>query len=195
MVFTSGGIGPTHDDITYEAIAKIYQLPLQLDSKTCEDMERLSKLKDPQWTLTEARKRMATFPEPSEKLRFNPNIWVPIVLVNSNIYILPGIPRLFEALLDSLKPVFLDRVGEVKGYHRMQIATQLPEGEIAPFLTQVQESCLQRNVKIGSYPNYQPDENGTRVVVSVVGRDEQDIKEIGETIVKGINGWITKGKI
>lgn len=194
FVFTSGGIGPTHDDITYTALARSFDLPMTLDQETCELMTQFSQLKDPQWALTDARKRMATFPDPFEiVLPRHPTLWVPIVIVNGNVYVFPGIPRLFEALLESAKPHFLSRVTQ-QAYHRVQIATKSPEGVIAPFLAQVQEDCSSKQIKIGSYPYWKVGKDGARVVVSVVGKNEQDVQEISDVIVKGVDGWITKGK-
>ncbi|KAG1057037.1 hypothetical protein G6F43_001109 [Rhizopus delemar] len=161
LVFTR----PTHDDITYSAIAKAYSLPLILDQETCQLMETSSKQRFPNWELTEERKRMATFPEPSIKLRPDKNFWVPVVIVNKNIHILPGIPKLFEGLMSSLKPHFQEMVGDQKGYHRIQVATSLAEGDIAQFLTTVQSKV--KDIKIGSYPKWGL-QNGVRVVVSVV---------------------------
>lgn len=195
LVFTSGGIGPTHDDITYAALAKTYNLPMKLDQETCERMEASSKGKYPDWNLTEARKRMAIFPEPSEKLRNHKDLWVPVVVVNKNIHVLPGIPRLFEGLLDSLKPHFESIVGQQKAYHRVQVATKLTEGQIANFLSDLQDECSSQQIKIGSYPNWEEGKDGARVVVSVVGKDQETVKLIGDKVVNGIEGWITKGKL
>ncbi|KAI9487179.1 MAG: MoaB/Mog domain-containing protein [Benjaminiella poitrasii] len=196
FVFTSGGIGPTHDDITYSALARAFNLPLKLDQETCQRMEEVSKDRFPDWTLTEERKRMAIFPEPSEKLRKHDDMWVPVVVVNKNIHVLPGIPRLFETLLDSLKPHFQALLGDhPAAYHRVQVATKLPEGQIASFLTRLQEQCAEKQIKIGSYPNWGEGKDGARVVVSVVGKDEDEVKAIGDELVKGIEGWITPGKL
>ncbi|KAI8879902.1 Molybdopterin binding protein [Backusella circina FSU 941] len=193
IVFTSGGIGPTHDDITYSALAKAYNLSLKLDQETCEKMLKMSRTKFPDWTLTEARKRMALFPEPCGILRKNEAYWVPVVVVNKNIHVLPGIPRLFEGLLDSLKP-HLKQLVQEKGssghYHRVQVATKLPEGEIADFLSQLQDQVNQHDIKIGSYPNWGQDENDTRVVVSVVGKDQSLVQSIGQEVVNATQGWI-----
>lgn len=193
LVFTSGGIGPTHDDITYSALAKAFNLPLKLDEETCIRMEKRSKEKFVDWSLTDARKRMAIFPEPSEKLRAGEDLWVPVVVVNKNIHVLPGIPRLFEQLLDDLKPHFKSLVGKVAQYHRVQVATKLTEGDIATFLSDLQHQFSDQNIKIGSYPNW-GERDGARVVVSVVGKDEDLVQSIGTQIVEGISGWITKGK-
>ncbi len=195
IVFTSGGIGPTHDDITYAALAKTFDLPLKLDEETCIRMEQVSKNKFPDWSLTEARKRMAIFPEPSIKLRNHDDLWVPVVVVNKNIHVLPGIPRLFEQLLDSLKPHFESIIGEHKSYHRVQVATKLTEGQIAKFLSDLQDEFTAKSIKIGSYPNWGEGKDGARVVVSIVGKDVELVDSIGNKVIDGIEGWITKGKL
>lgn len=146
------------------------------------------------WELTEARKRMALLPYPAKILRVAPDeLWVPVVVVNENIHILPGIPRLFERLLTLLRPHFekmvLDR-GAGGGYFRVQIATRLQEGEIAPILTAIQQRVLDQHIKIGSYPKWGADRNGVRVVLSIVGRDEEAVKNIGNEIASSVNGWL-----
>ncbi|KAI9315700.1 MoaB/Mog domain-containing protein [Dichotomocladium elegans] len=196
IVFTSGGIGPTHDDISYEAIARAYSLPLVLDPKTCEEMERTMSARSKDWTLTEARKRMATFPYPAQILRTSPEeLWVPVVVVNGNIHILPGIPRLFERLLTLLRPRFEQMVkdkGALGRYYRVQVATSLTEGDIANCLSTLQQQMNEHNIKIGSYPRWSGNKEGARVVVSVVGRDEKMVEETGKLLVREINGWIYK---
>ncbi|CAO3668927.1 unnamed protein product [Rhizopus stolonifer] len=152
-------------------------------------MEISSKERIPDWELTEARKRMALFPEPSIKLRSDKTFWVPVVVVNKNIHILPGIPRLFEGLMNSLKPHFQQLVGDQKRYYRLQVATKLGEGDIAPFLTQVQDKV--KDIKIGSYPKWGL-ENGVRVVVSIVGKDHDQVEITSQEIMKGIEGWTYK---
>ncbi|KAG2197955.1 hypothetical protein INT47_002982 [Mucor saturninus] len=193
LVFTSGGIGPTHDDITYAALAKAFHLPLKLDEETCVRMEKRSKEKFVDWTLTDARKRMAIFPEPSQKLRTGEDLWVPVVVVNENVHVLPGIPRLFEQLLQSLKPHFQTMVGKQSPYHRVQIATKMTEGDIASFLSDLQDEYTEKQIKIGSYPNW-GEKDGARVVVSVVGKDQDLVDVVGSKILDGISGWFTKGK-
>lgn len=166
---------------------------MKLDEETCNRMEKRSKENFPDWSLTEARKRMAIFPEPSIKLRNGEDLWVPVVVVNKNVHVLPGIPRLFEQLLESLKPHFQSLVGENNKYHRVQIATKLTEGDIASFLSDLQDKFTSQQIKIGSYPNW-GEKDGARVVVSVVGKDQDLVDSIGNNVVDGISGWITKGK-
>ncbi|KAI8138140.1 MoaB/Mog domain-containing protein [Fennellomyces sp. T-0311] len=198
LVFTSGGIapivGPTHDDISYEAIARAYSLPLKLDDETCTAMQKVMSKRFPRWELTDARKRMATFPSPAKILRTNPDeLWVPVVVVNDNIHILPGIPRLFERLMTLLKPTFEQMAAERGAggrYYRVQVATKLGEGDIATLLSNIQDRVADQHIKIGSYPKWGVGEDGVRVMVSVVGRDEDAIKDIGDEIARGIEGWV-----
>ncbi|KAF7730662.1 hypothetical protein EC973_001611 [Apophysomyces ossiformis] len=193
IVFTSGGIGPTHDDITYDALAKAFGLSLKLDDETCRLMEA-TMMKSPGWKLTEARKRMALFPYPSKILRTPVSgLWVPVVVVNENIHVLPGIPHLFERLLESLRPHFQQLVeakhGENGRYYRVQIATRLQEGKIAPFLSALQEKVRDKHIKIGSYPKWGTDAQGIRVVVSVVGKNEEVVRDTADQIARDIEGW------
>ncbi|KAI9285954.1 MoaB/Mog domain-containing protein [Umbelopsis sp. AD052] len=199
LVFTSGGIGrginwivgPTLDDITYSSIAHAFGLELKLDDKTCQSMIDISSKRITDWSLTEARKRMVIFPHPAEIVRTREDMWVPIVVVNSNVHILPGIPKLFENLADSLTPRILNLI-EKRGlkdtkFYRAQIATSHNEGEIAPYLLDLQGRASA--VKIGSYPKWGTDSNGVRVVVSVIGRDEAQVQKYGDEVQERLSGW------
>jgi len=191
LVFTSGGIGPTLDDITYSSIAYAFGLELKLDEETCQSMVRIASKRIDDWSLTESRKRMVIFPYPADIIRTGDDMWVPIVVVNGNVHILPGIPRLFESLADSLKPRILDLIEKrgLKGtrFYRAQVATSRNEGEIAPYLLDLQGRAPA--VKIGSYPKWGVDQNGVRVVISVVGRDQEQVKRIGDEVRHKLNGW------
>ncbi|KAI9256624.1 MoaB/Mog domain-containing protein [Phascolomyces articulosus] len=194
LVFTSGGIGPTHDDITYEAIARAYSLPIEVDEETCQAMEKVMLNRDSRWKMTDARKRMAIFPKPAKILRTCPDeLWVPVVVVNDNIHILPGIPRLFERLMETMRDRF-EQMAVERGaggrYYRVQVATRKPEGDIAVFLTELQNRVAEQRIKIGSYPKWGKGPDGARVVISIVGRDEDAIKSIGDEVLNGINGWL-----
>lgn len=166
-----------------------------MDDETCREMQKTMRAKYADWELTEARKRMALFPSPAEILRVAPRdeLWVPVVVVNKNIHILPGIPKLFERLLTHLRPHFekmvLDR-GAGGRYFRVQIATRLQEGEIAPNLTSIQQRVVNQHIKIGSYPRWGTDPDGIRVVLSVVGRDEEAVKDIGSQVASSVDGWL-----
>jgi molybdopterin-biosynthesis enzyme MoeA-like protein len=147
----------------------------------------------PDWTLTDARKRMATFPSPAQIIRADPSLWVPIVVVHENIHILPGIPQLFERLVKSLRPHIEETMAKkniVSGqYHRREIASSMPEGIIAARLSTIQDQVAAQHVKIGSYPKSGVGPNGERVVVSIVGKDQAAVQDTAQLVANAIDGW------
>ncbi|KAK1965101.1 molybdenum cofactor synthesis domain-containing protein [Colletotrichum sublineola] len=199
FVVTSGGIGPTHDDITYQSIAKAFDLPLVLNQDAYERMKRLSKPRPNQphfdWDVDspalQAKLRMVILPtdekrDPTQQFLFpHEDLWVPVNVVNGNIHILPGVPRLFEKLLDGLKPSILPRLTdpEGKGLCRVLISTPLPESAVAGYLTQLAAKVELKGVKVGSYPRWE--QNGT---VTLVGRDQAYIESIVDEVVQGVQG-------
>lgn len=182
IVFTSGGIGPTHDDITYESIAAAYQLDMKVDQETYDYIQKQLAKRNPNTVMTKFHARMATFPHPSTLLRELPNIKIPIVVVHDNIYILPGIPSLFHLLLNSLKPR-LEAMSQAIRFYRKEIATASPEVSIAEILSDMHT----QNVKIGSYPVWNDDK--VKVIVTVSGQDLIKVNEIADKVTKAINGW------
>ncbi|KAI9495795.1 MoaB/Mog domain-containing protein [Zychaea mexicana] len=188
IVFTSGGIGVTHDDISYAAIAKAYQLELKLDNDTYERVQAM--LNKRKITQREGYERLATFPHPAQLLRPQQSFLIPVVIVNDNVYILPGIPRLFQLLLESLKPhlqqLSLKKNGKhIIGFSRTDIATQKSEGAIASTLSAIQ--ARYRDIKIGSYPLM--GDKDVSVVVSVVGKNNNAVESIAQEIATKIDGW------
>ena len=143
----------SHDDITYQSIAKAFNLKLQLHEETYAKMKKLSKPHPSQpdfsWDVDSptrrAKLRMAELPidpargEQSQVIFPREDLWVPVACVNGNVHILPGVPRLFEKLLDGLKSILLPRLAdpEGKGIHRILISTPLAESAVAPYLTEL----------------------------------------------------------
>ncbi|KAH3680337.1 hypothetical protein WICMUC_000404 [Wickerhamomyces mucosus] len=183
FIITSGGIGPTHDDITYESIAEAYKLPLKLHQET---VERMNKLRKDDRNLDEeaqkAQHRMATFPSSDkliEILYLHEELWVPIIGIDSKVYILPGVPQLFQKLLVLLvqSSSISERLEGHNRFVRYFIKTELSESEIAPLLTSLQiksDSYVSgkygeltgSSIKIGSYPHMGLNFN----TISVLGR-------------------------
>ncbi|CAG8273606.1 unnamed protein product [Penicillium olsonii] len=198
FVVTSGGIGPTHDDITYSSIAKAFDLKLQLHQPAFERMKRLSKPHPMQlnfdWDTPSpgltAKLRMVELPfDPklspeSQAVFVADDLWVPIAVVNGNVHILPGVPRLFERLLDNLKPSLIPRLTdpEGKGTFRFLFSTPLPESAVAPYLTELAAKVEPRGIKVGSYPRWGKKRN----TVTLVGADkalmESLVKEVEENV-------------
>ncbi|KAK4450011.1 MoaB/Mog domain-containing protein [Podospora aff. communis PSN243] len=204
FVVTSGGIGPTHDDITYSSIAKAFGLPLVLHQEAYALMKKLSKphpgQPDFSWDVDSparrAKLRMIEVPtdvnrDLSKQFIFPcEELWVPIAVVNGNVHILPGVPRLFERLLDGLKPHIADRLVDTEGNAtaRVLISTPLPESEVAPYLTELAAVVEPKGVKVGSYPRWGKKNN----TVTLVGKDKEFIESISAEVASRVRGNIVK---
>ncbi|KAF7116843.1 hypothetical protein CNMCM5793_005424 [Aspergillus hiratsukae] len=200
FVVTSGGIGPTHDDITYESIAKAFNLPLKLHTLAFERMKRLSKPHPMQphfdWDTPSpgltAKLRMVYLPHDeklpveSQALFVADDMWVPIAVVNGNVHILPGVPRLFERLLQRLKPILLPRLAnpEGKGIYRYLFSTPLPESAVAPYLTDLAARASVHGVKVGSYPRW----GNKRNTVTLVGTDKAFMDSVIAEVEENVQG-------
>ncbi len=177
-----GLIEVSHDDITYQSIAKAFSLKLKLHQEAYERMKKLSRPhpSQPNFSWDEdtparrAKFRMIELPtDESRDIKMQvlfpkEELWVPVSVVNGNVHILPGIPRLFEALLDGLRPYLMPRLADPdgKGIHRILISTPMAESAIAPYLTELSERVEPQGVKVGSYPRW----GKARNTVTLVGR-------------------------
>ncbi|KAI7866642.1 MoaB/Mog domain-containing protein, partial [Spinellus fusiger] len=176
FVFTSGGIGPTHDDITYAAIAKAFNLSLRVD----KDTEQRLKVLNHTSNLLKSYQRMATFPFPALLVREDPSLPIPIVMVMEKVFILPGIPRLFQHLILSLQSylerILISRGESCIGFTRMEVTTHQPEAKLAAYLAHLQTIHPKEQIMIGSYPEED------RVVVSIVGKDKTIVAKVAQDI-------------
>ncbi|OTA94311.1 hypothetical protein M434DRAFT_394858 [Hypoxylon sp. CO27-5] len=200
FVVTSGGIGPTHDDITYQSIAKAFGLKLILHEEAYERMKKLSKHKKSEpnfsWDVESpaktARLRMVQLPIDESRglakqaLFPRDDLWVPVSVVNGNVHILPGVPRIFETLLDGLKPFIVDRLvdPEGKGISRIIISTPMPESTIADYLTELAAKVAPKGVKVGSYPRWGKKNNS----VTLVGRDKDYLESLVPEVIENVRG-------
>jgi len=200
LVVTSGGIGPTHDDITYQSIANAFGLPLVLHDDALRRMKLISRphASQPDFSYDvpspalEAKLRMVRLPTDksrdldSQVLFVDENLWVPISVVNGNVHILPGVPRLFEKLLDGMKPLLLPRLTdpEGKGIYRILISTPLAESAVAEYLTALAAKVEPKGVKVGSYPRWGKGRN----TVTLVGRDQEFIDSLIPEVEKNVKG-------
>ncbi len=152
-VFTTGGIGPTHDDITADAIAKAFEVAIDVDPRAVAIMsERYTPER-----LTEARLRMARIPEGAELID-NPISRTPGFMIG-NVIVMAGIPSIMQVMLDAATPML--RTGKKMLSATVQVSA--PEGDIAPVLSGVAASFPE--VAMGSYPFFRDGQLGVHIVL------------------------------
>ncbi len=163
FVITTGGIGPTHDDITREAIAQVTGRRIVFNEDAARAIELAYKRKP-----TETQLIMAHLPEGC-RLIGNEQTGAPGFIVD-NIYVFPGIPRLLHAMFELVAEEF--RRGE---FYSESIKVMCGESRFAHVLREARD--LFPEVKIGSYPKY---EDISWVEVRVRGRDGEKVKSAAE---------------
>ncbi len=152
-VFTTGGIGPTHDDITSAAVAKAFGVALERNAEAVARLERQYARED----INEARLRMADIPA-GASLITNPVSNAPGFRLG-NVFVLAGVPRIAQAMFDSIRhelsggPPMLSRT----------VTIHLAEGVLAAGLAQIQDAHAE--VEIGSYPFFRANRLGAAIVV------------------------------
>ena len=154
-VFTSGGIGPTHDDITADAIGKAFGVPVAHDEKAMKLMGEMYARREMEFN--DARKRMARMPVGSVHID-NPVSVAPGFNIG-NVYVMAGVPSIFQAMLDNVIPTL--RTG-MKMLSRT-IRCPFGEGEIGAALGEVQKAHPE--TVIGSYPKFDGKTYSTDLVV------------------------------
>ena len=193
-----------HDDITYQSIAKAFNLPLVLHNEAFVRMKKLSRPHKAQpnfdWdtpspALT-AKLRMIQLPwdeakpEDGQLAFVAEDLWVPVSIVNGNVHILPGVPRLFEKMIDGLKPLLLPRLADPdgKGVYRILISTPLPESAVAPYLTELAAKVEPKGIKVGSYPRWGKSHN----TVTLVGKDREYMDSLVDEVARNVEGYQVK---
>ena len=156
-VFTTGGIGPTHDDITAECVARAFGVPLRRHPEAVKLLA--SRFKNPA-DLNEARLRMANVPEGGVLIN-NPVSGAPGFQIG-NVFVMAGVPAIMQAMFQGLGHRL---VGGVPMRART-LATNLPEGKIAERLGRLQ--ARHPEVEIGSYPFYRQGRFGVSLVMRAV---------------------------
>ena len=152
-VFTTGGIGPTHDDITAESISKTFQLDYEIHKGAFKILEAYYK----QGEFNEGRQKMVWMPKDA-KLILNPTSGAPGFNVE-NVFCLPGVPSILKSMLGGLKNEIVG--GEPILSHTISLRTV--ESEIAKSLTAVQDN--NKDVEIGSYPFFHAGKLGVSIVI------------------------------
>ena len=152
-VFTTGGIGPTHDDITAQSVSKAFGLKYEIHKEAFKILEAYYKPDE----FNEGRQKMVKMPENAE-LILNPTSGAPGFSVE-NVYCLPGVPSILKSMLGSLKNKIVG--GEPVLSHTISLKTV--ESEIANSLTKVQDQ--NSDVEIGSYPFFHAGKLGVSIVL------------------------------
>lgn len=154
-LFTTGGIGPTHDDITVDAIATAFGVAVVEHPEARRILENY--YRDRPGGLTEARLRMARTPEGAELLR-NPSSGAPGVRIG-NVYILAGVPHIAGSMLEGLS-------GQLEGGRpivSVTIGARAAESDVADLLRETEEA--HPGVAIGSYPFFKDGRYGANFVI------------------------------
>ena len=152
-VFTTGGIGPTHDDVTTDAIAMAFGVEVIVDPEAVAAMRKLFSSEE----LTPARLRMARIPR-GAALIDNAISRAPGFMLE-NVIVMAGVPRIMQVMLDAVTP----RLAKGRPILTRSIRLDVPEGDAAPGLAELQASHPE--VQIGSYPFFENKRLGTYVVL------------------------------
>jgi molybdenum cofactor synthesis domain-containing protein len=159
-VFTTGGIGPTHDDITADSVAKAFGVPIDVDPRALAILEERLAATGAQ--MNEARLRMTRIPQGADlvlnKVSGAPGIWI------GNVIVMAGVPSIMQAMLDEVAP-------KLKTGIRMlseTVRANAREGDIGTQLGEIAKANPE--VAIGSYPFFDP-QHGPNTNVVLRARD------------------------
>jgi molybdenum cofactor synthesis domain-containing protein len=167
-VFTTGGIGPTHDDITSAAIAKAFGVELYRDQKIVDLFLQHYKPEE----LNDERLKMCDFPIGSSLIE-NPISKAPGYQVG-NVFVLAGVPVIMQAMYEALK----DRLIGGKPMQSKTVIAYVGEGVLAKGLGEVQNAHA--SVEIGSYPFFRQGRLGSALVVR--GADEEALEAATQAV-------------
>ena len=174
-LFTTGGIGPTHDDITADSVAKALGVEISEDPRAIKLLLERIRPED----LNEARRRMARIPHGADLIE-NAVSKAPGFMAE-NVIVMAGVPSIMQSMLDNVAP----RLGTgVKVIAETIDAAGLPEGAYAERLGQAARA--HPDVSIGSYPSFV--DGGFRNQIVVRGRDARTVEAAKAAIVAMLDG-------
>ena len=172
-VFTTGGIGPTHDDITAESVSKTFGLKYQIHKEAFDILEAYYKPGE----FNEGRQKMVWMPE-NANLILNPTSGAPGFNVE-NVFCLPGVPSILKSMLGGLT----NKIVGGKPILSLTISLRTVESEIANSLTKVQDD--NQDVEIGSYPFFHAGKLGVSIVIR--SEDQLKIDKCSSEILEFVN--------
>ncbi|MGB3052390.1 MAG: competence/damage-inducible protein A [Polyangiales bacterium] len=168
LVFTSGGVGPTHDDVTIDGVAASFDRPV-VRSEAVEKMIRHYYGN----RATEAHFRMANMPEGAEMIRSSEAPWPTVVI--ENVFVLPGVPEIFELKVADLRK----RLDQGHEFHSQAVYTLSGEGEIASLLERIAEDFP--SVMVGSYVKWKAEDYRTKVTFD--GNNPDIVSKAADTLI------------
>jgi len=182
-IFTTGGIGPTHDDITADCVAKAFGVPIDYDSRAVALLQQRFKGPD----LNEARMRMTRIPQGADlvtnKVSLAPGFWI------GNVIVMAGVPTIMQAMLDEVGP----KLKTGKQMLSESVRADAREGDIGTELGEVAKA--HPDVTIGSYPFFD-DKSGPNTNVVVRSRDPEKLaaaKQAVEMMLAAVKAKLKAG--
>ena len=172
-VFTTGGIGPTHDDITAKSISKAFGLKYEIHKEAFKILDNYYKPGE----FNEGRQTMAWMPS-NAKLILNSTSGAPGFIVE-NVFCLPGVPSILKSMLGGLK----NKISGGKPILSLTISLNTVESEIAEPLRNVQNN--NKEVEIGSYPFFKAGKLGVAIVIRSI--DQSKIDNCNSQILEFVN--------
>ena len=161
-IFTTGGIGPTHDDITAESISKAFNLEYGFHKEAYLILEKYYKPGE----FSDGRKKMAKMPT-TAKLILNPTSGAPGFYVQ-NVFCLPGVPSILQSMIGGLKNILIGGDPILN----LTVSLRTVESEIAKSITEIQNNNT--DVEIGSYPFFKAGKLGVSIVLRSSNKDKLD---------------------
>jgi molybdenum cofactor synthesis domain-containing protein len=180
-VFTTGGIGPTHDDITTASIAKAFNVNLVRNKDAVNQMEKHYQSSK----LSEARLKMAEVPEGA--ILINNIVSGAPAFKIKNVFVLAGVPEIMRSMFDSL----IEHLVSGPAILTSSVCTNLTESVLANGMSKIQEEC--QAVSIGSYPFFKQGNLGVNIVLRSTDKKLLLSRhKLIEELIKSLNGQIVE---
>src|SRR5881398_633908 len=184
-VFTTGGIGPTHDDITADCVAKAFGVSIDVDPRALAIMQE--RLASTGTEMNDARMRMTRIPKGADlvlnKVSGAPGFWL------ENVIVMAGVPTIMQAMLDEVAPKLKTGVRMLSE----TVRADTREGDIGSQLGEIAKANPE--VAIGSYPFFDP-QHGPNTNVVLRARDVQTLaraKRVVEDMLERVRGAQSSG--
>jgi molybdenum cofactor synthesis domain-containing protein len=180
LVLTTGGVGPTHDDVTLRAIASAFERKLVREPSLVEAIRSYYGER-----VNEEILRMAEVPQGAELLQPAP-FFVPVFRVE-NVFCFPGVPEACRLLFDAWKETLRQ-----EPYHLLRCELDVDEGDVAPVLSRVQDAYP--SLELGSYPRFDG-EAPYRVLVTLEGKDRTLVDSASDELIDQLRSSFGEGAL